>query len=132
FAEKLTKAWLPSLRVVITHRDPVQTTPLLSAATPLPLIDWRASEGAPLVTLIGDAAHAMPPTGGLGVTTALRDAVALGTALAEHGVSQHALGVYEAQMREYAAEAIEKSVQGGKKFVNMRGMEDMKPIQVGH
>ncbi|KZV85812.1 FAD/NAD(P)-binding domain-containing protein [Exidia glandulosa HHB12029] len=130
FAEKITKEWVHPLRAIVTHRDPVQTTPLLSAVTPLPLTPFEGP--GQMVTLIGDAAHAMPPTSAMGVTTALRDAEVLGTALAEYGVSQRALEVYEAQMRVYATEAIEASINGGKKVVGMRDMQDLKPIQVGH
>ena len=152
-AEDLTKSWLPSLRAVVTHQDRAQTVSLLSAVVPVPLVDWRAPMAAdkvggasgprtssdhraqpaaagrgPMVTLIGDAAHAMPPTGGRGATTALTDAVVLGAALATHGVSHRALEVYETEMREYAGQAIEASVQGGKMFVNMRTLAEMKPM----
>ncbi|KZV84124.1 FAD/NAD(P)-binding domain-containing protein [Exidia glandulosa HHB12029] len=132
FAETVTKDWIPSLRAIVTHRDPVQTTPLLSAVTPLPLTPFASEGQNRMVTLIGDAAHAMPPTSATGVTTALRDAEVLSTALAEYGVSHRALEVYEAQMRAYATEAIEASINGGKKVVGMRDMQDLKRIQVGH
>jgi 2-polyprenyl-6-methoxyphenol hydroxylase-like FAD-dependent oxidoreductase len=131
-AEDLTKAWLPWLHAVVTHQDRTQTMPLLSAVMPVPLLDWRALDPArgPMVTLIGDAAHAMPPTGGLGVTTALTDSAVLGAALSEHGVSRRALEVYESEMRAYAAQAIEQSVEGGKMVISMRELAEMKPM--GH
>lgn len=158
FAENLAKLWMPSLRAIVTHQDRAQTVPLRSPVTPTPLLNWRdasasttASNGvngvngsdplkpshghqstpahSPMVTLIGDAAHAMPPTGGLGATTALTDAAVLGAALAAHGVSRRALEVYEAEMRKYADSAIKKSLQGGKMFVNMRDQEEMKPME---
>jgi 2-polyprenyl-6-methoxyphenol hydroxylase-like FAD-dependent oxidoreductase len=144
-AEDLTKSWLPSLHALSTHQDRAQTMPLLSAVTPIPLRDWRvrtqsASDSSsadagvtskrlgPMVTLIGDAAHAMPPTGALGATTALTDAAVLGAALATHGVSRRALDLYEAEMRDYATQAIKQSLQGGKMFINMRDLEEMKPM----
>ena len=158
FAENITKDWTPSLRALITNQDRTQTAPLRSNVMPLPIPDWRAprtvspvTNGAngsdqhesarsslghgespsrsPLVTLIGDAAHAMPPTSGSGAATALTDSAVLGAALAAHGVSQRALEVYETEMRDYAAEAIRTGVKNGKMFINMRDMEDMKPME---
>lgn len=81
-----------------------------------------------MVTLIGDAAHVIPPTGGIGATTALTDAAVLGAALAAHGVTRRALEVYEAEMRGYGDQAIERSLSGGKMLISMRDVKDMKPI----
>ena len=150
FAGELTKTWTPWLRALVSHTDRTQTLPLSAAIMPVPLVDWHAAAAAakengsaggadissqesssalsPMVTLIGDAAHAMPPTGGVGANLALTDAAILGAALREHGVSRHALEVYEMEMREYATDAIKKSVKNGKMFFNMRSMEEMKPV----
>lgn len=144
-AEGLTKSWAPPLRTLVKHQDRSQTQSLRSSIIPIPLRDWRrpeASAGAegsetasgsatssPMVTLIGDAAHAQPPTGGMGATTALTDAAVLGASLAEHGITRHALEVYEAEMRGYAGPAIEGSLKGGKIFTNMQDLEEMEPMR---
>ncbi|KAI3401778.1 hypothetical protein diail_8156 [Diaporthe ilicicola] len=144
-AEDLTKAWAPSLRALVKHQDRAETLSLRSSIVPIPLRDWRktAADGAdvadasgpaeasrsPMVTLIGDAAHAQPPTGGMGATTALTDAAVLGAALAEHGVTQRALEVYEAEMRAYAEPALVGAIKGGKMFTNMYDLEEMKPMR---
>ncbi len=47
------------------------------------------------VALMGDAAHAMYPTGSNGASQAIMDARHLGVALLEHGVTQAALRVYD-------------------------------------
>ena len=47
------------------------------------------------VLLIGDAAHAMYPTGSNGASQAIIDARLLGASLIEHGVSEQALEAYE-------------------------------------
>ena len=156
FAQDLTKPWQPALRALVEHQDRTQTMPLRSVITPAPKYDWRAptrnsgvngsdppesspdlatqqdeparTASSPMVTIVRDAAHALPPTSGVGATTALTDAAVLGAALAAHGVSQRALEVYEADVRGYATQAIEKSLQGGKMFANMRSLHEMKPI----
>lgn len=144
-AKDLTKAWAPPLSALLRHQDRSQTQALRSSIIPIPLRDWRkptATDGAedsvnakvsstpsPMVTLIGDAAHAQPPTGGMGAATALTDAAVLGASLAEHGITQRALEVYEAEMRGYAGPAIEGSLKGGKLFTNMQDLEEMKPMR---
>lgn len=144
-AEDLTKSWAPPLRALVRYQDRSQTQPLRSSIVPIPLRDWRkpaATDGtedseiakkslasSPMVTLIGDAAHAQPPTGGMGAATALTDAAVLGASLAEHGVTLRALEVYEAEMREYANSAIEGSLKGGKIFANMKDLEEMEPMR---
>jgi 2-polyprenyl-6-methoxyphenol hydroxylase-like FAD-dependent oxidoreductase len=54
------------------------------------------------VTLIGDAAHAMLPTLGLGANLALRDAARLLDQLCAGGDVVAAVGAYERDMRDYA------------------------------
>jgi len=50
------------------------------------------------VALLGDAAHAMYPTGSNGGSQAIVDARILGAALVEHGVTQEALAAYDAKL----------------------------------
>lgn len=143
-AEDLTKSWAPSLSTLIKYQDRTQTQSLRSSII-ANLSDWRKSppvDGvedsgpartlsttSPMVTLIGDAAHAQPPTGGMGATTALTDAAVLGASLAEHGITPRALEVYEAEMRGYAGPAIETSLKGGKIFANMKDLKEMEPMR---
>ncbi|KAG6365750.1 hypothetical protein INS49_007361 [Diaporthe citri] len=144
-AEDLTKSWAPPLRALVRHQDRSQTQSLRSSIIPIPLRDWRkptavdgaegsgdetvSSVSSPMVTLIGDAAHGQPPTGGMGAATALTDAAVLGASLAEHGTTRRALEVYEAEMRAYAGPAIEGSLKGGRIFTNMQDLEEMKPMR---
>lgn len=144
-AEDLTKSWALPLRTLVKHQDRSQTQALRSSIIPIPLLDWResaatdgsensetakiSSTSSPMVTLIGDAAHAQPPTGGMGASTALTDAAVLGASLTEHGITRHALEVYEAEMRDYAGPAIEGSLKGGKIFANMKDLEEMEPMR---
>jgi 2-polyprenyl-6-methoxyphenol hydroxylase-like FAD-dependent oxidoreductase len=50
------------------------------------------------VTLLGDAAHAMYPTGSNGASQAIVDARILGAAMLEHGVTPAALAAYDAKL----------------------------------
>lgn len=50
------------------------------------------------VALLGDAAHAMYPTGSNGASQAIVDARVLGLAMVEHGVTPAALAAYDAKL----------------------------------
>jgi 2-polyprenyl-6-methoxyphenol hydroxylase-like FAD-dependent oxidoreductase len=50
------------------------------------------------VALLGDAAHAMYPTGSNGGSQAIVDARVLGAAMVEHGVTPQALAAYDAKL----------------------------------
>lgn len=67
---------------------------------------WKRHRPLPL-TLIGDAAHLMPPFAGQGVNTGLRDALVLFTSLTsgQHPTIAAAIDDYEQQMFSYATEA---------------------------
>ena len=56
-----------------------------------PVTTWQDGP----VALMGDAAHAMYPTGSNGASQAIMDARHLGAAMLEHGVSEAALGAYD-------------------------------------
>jgi 2-polyprenyl-6-methoxyphenol hydroxylase-like FAD-dependent oxidoreductase len=59
-----------------------------------PIPTWRDGP----VALLGDAAHAMYPTGSNGGSQAVVDARILGAAMLEHGVTQEALAAYDARL----------------------------------
>jgi 2-polyprenyl-6-methoxyphenol hydroxylase-like FAD-dependent oxidoreductase len=65
----LVARWHPDLRRLLAASDPTSRTAFRFTASP-PVPPWTPSAG----TLLGDAIHTMPPIGGLGANTALRDA----------------------------------------------------------
>ncbi|MFE5566395.1 FAD-dependent oxidoreductase [Amycolatopsis japonica] len=101
--------WSPSLLRMITDNDgPYVDRPLF--ALPVP----HTWEHKPWVTLLGDAAHLMPPLG-VGVNLAMLDACELALALAGSASLGEAVGVYEATMLLRSAEfarRLENGAQG--------------------
>ena len=75
----------------LLHRaDIVYENPMIDRD---PVPTWVAGP----VLLVGDAAHAMYPTGSNGATQAIMDARHLGAALVRHGVGQEALAAFDAK-----------------------------------
>jgi 2-polyprenyl-6-methoxyphenol hydroxylase-like FAD-dependent oxidoreductase len=100
----------PLLRRIVTESDvdgligvPLHTSQAVPA--------WRSTN----VTLLGDAIHTMTPLLGLGGNTALRDAAVLSYHLIEADRGRTdllaAIGAYEAAMRNYGFDAVQRSLQ---------------------
>lgn len=95
--DRLTADWHPALRRLFADSDPdSRGVQAFKASTPTPA--WTPTR----VTLLGDAIHQMPPVGGMGGNTALRDASLLSRLLATSSDPVAAIGAYEAEMRAYA------------------------------
>lgn len=105
-----TAGWHPELRGVFAHAQPEETHPLALRAA-VPVQAWETGNVIPL----GDAVHTMPPTGGVGANTALRDASALSRALTsvirDGRPLPEAVAGYQQDMVRYATEAIEMSLK---------------------
>lgn len=105
-----TRSWSLTFRELQRQTDPTTCFPL-NIRTSERLAPWRSSN----VTLIGDAVHTMTPGRGVGANTALRDAALLCQKIvaARDGRATLLDGVaaYEAEMREYAFAAVEKSLE---------------------
>ena len=102
-ASRVTAHWDPSIRIIFDEQDVGQTAILrLTSSNPDGLPIWP-TEGR--VTVLGDAVHCMPPTGGQGANSAMYDAALLGEALGrsrENGVDGwrvETIRGYEAAMR---------------------------------
>jgi 2-polyprenyl-6-methoxyphenol hydroxylase-like FAD-dependent oxidoreductase len=102
---ELVAGWHPDLRRLIAECDPasVDLYPFASSA-PVEATDSSS------VVLLGDAIHSMPPTGGNGANTALRDAQLLARQLTSVANGDQRLGpaiaTYEADMRDYGNNAV--------------------------
>lgn len=125
--QEVTAEWHPSLRCLFDNFS----TSLLRIVTvkpPVPAWDENAR-----VTLLGDAAHTMAPTGAIGATTALRDAGLLLQKVIQHKSDndiQTGVREYENEMRKYATEALQKTAMGGKLMFDMKPYADLPLIDV--
>ncbi|MFH8804530.1 FAD-dependent oxidoreductase [Streptomyces sp. NPDC017936] len=91
--------WSPRLRQLITDNDGLYIDrPIF--ALPVP----HTWEHHPTVTLLGDAAHLMPPLG-VGVNLAMLDACELALAIAHHHTIDQAIHAYEKTMLPRSTEA---------------------------
>ena len=84
--------WL-DVPVLIKQADAVFENPMIDRD---PAPTWRDGP----VLLLGDAAHAMYPTGSNGGSQAIIDARVLGAAIVEHGVTPEALAAYDDKLCE--------------------------------
>ncbi|MDI1255617.1 MAG: NAD(P)/FAD-dependent oxidoreductase [Flavobacterium sp.] len=75
-------------------------------------------EALPNLTMLGDAAHVMPPFAGEGVNMAMRDALELSESLCNENFSdlKTAIAHYENQMQKRAASAAQESLENGEKM----------------
>lgn len=107
-----SRRWTPEL-AELPHRALADTVAgfRLMASDPDSIATWDDHR----VTAIGDAAHTMPPTGGQGAGTALRDAAALARRLTDaahrHSTLEQALRSSRIAMRSYSPQAVRESLE---------------------
>ena len=84
-------------------------------------------EALPNLTMLGDAAHLMPPFAGEGVNMAMLDALELSECLYNGGFSdiQTAIASYETQMRKRAALSAKESLENGDRMHSTDALQIM-------
>lgn len=88
---------------------------------------WKA---LPNLTMLGDAAHVMPPFAGEGANTAMLDALELSNCLTStrYNTLQEAISAYEINMRKRSAIATKASLANGERMHSAGALENMLAI----
>ncbi|CAD6567062.1 MAG: hypothetical protein TREMPRED_003290 [Tremellales sp. Tagirdzhanova-0007] len=110
-AERSISHFHPSVRAVVEHQDRSLTSVwAMTCAPPKGFPPWKTDRR---VTVLGDAIHPMPPTGGLAGNTAMRSAGCLVQLVASRkeasegdGWSEEEIGEYERRMRSEAGKMV--------------------------
>lgn len=107
-AGRIAAAWPHPVPALVAAADPAHTAVFgYHAADPhADLTPWPSGT----VTALGDAVHAMPPTGGRAAATAIRDADLLVRELTSGADVPVAVHAYERAMPAYAVDAVEVSL----------------------
>ncbi|ORX37240.1 hypothetical protein BD324DRAFT_625385 [Kockovaella imperatae] len=121
----LTLDWAKGIKVILDHQVEDNTSILrMTTSNPNALPCWPTNRRA---TLLGDAIHCMPPTGGSGANTAIRDAALLVKTLADSqgadGWPEQVIKGYEDEMRQYAGEIVQSSYRAGVKAFGVKQMQ---------
>ena len=84
-------------------------------------------ESLPNLTMLGDAAHVMPPFAGEGANMAMLDALRLSDCLCSDNFSdtQTAIASYENEMRKRASKAAQESLENGDRMHSTDALETM-------
>jgi 2-polyprenyl-6-methoxyphenol hydroxylase-like FAD-dependent oxidoreductase len=92
---------------------------------------WAA---LPNLTIIGDAAHVMPPFAGEGANMAMLDAMKLSECLTsgKYMSLTEAIASYESSMRERAAAATQESLENGERMHSATALTDMLEMFMQH
>lgn len=91
-------------------------------------------ESLPNLTLLGDAAHVMPPFAGEGVNMAMLDALELSEYLTsdKYSTIHQAIAAYEKGMQKRAAKAAKESLENGELMHSEKALNTMLDFFNGH
>lgn len=136
-ALNVTKSWNESVRAVLEIGNVEDSTlvGLWTCETGNYVASWEGKDQRSPVTLIGDAAHPVPPVSAMGLHLAFQDASELCEALvglsrgwgAGAGEKLEAIRAYEAAMVGRAKAVIEHGIKAAGLFFGMRAVEELKP-----
>lgn len=125
-ADKLTSTWHESVRSILDQQLPEAASTLTFSMTKPPLMQWPADRR---IIIMGDAAHAMPPVGGVGANAAFRDAAEL-LPILERGSNNVELGEFETSMRDRCNKILVQVGSGSARFFGMKPVLELKPVEL--
>jgi 2-polyprenyl-6-methoxyphenol hydroxylase-like FAD-dependent oxidoreductase len=139
-AKTLTKDWHPSTQAPIFKQDTAETSTLaMCMIHPDSLRKWTEhisiTRSTEPVTLLGDAAHPMPPLGGVGANSAFQDVAALCSVLTialstDVGSLAAKLRVYEESVAKRAGEALDMSAMGAGRLFGMKRIDELNEEKI--
>lgn len=94
----------------------------------------QAWEALPNLTMLGDAAHVMPPFAGEGANMAMLDALELSECLTsdEYSTLEEAISSYETSLRKRAAIAANESLENGERMHSENALNTMLEMFGNH
>jgi len=129
---QFTKHWDPSIRVVFEKQAVFETAVLrVSSSDPDYPPTWDTNSRA---TVLGDAVHCMPPTGGQGANAAMYDAALLGEVLAKSsrqeidgdGWDLGTIGRYEGALRYNIGDIVGLACVGAQHALGADSLEHIR------
>ncbi|KAK5096252.1 hypothetical protein LTR70_003109 [Exophiala xenobiotica] len=124
WAEVLTSDWHEKIRAIIQQQVPEAASTLHFSMTKPPIEPWKTDLR---VTVIADAAHPMPPVGGVGANLAFEDAAGLLDVI-RNGQEQESLAEFEQLLRDRSNKALMQSAGGASHFFGMGPVDSLKPV----
>lgn len=112
-ALEMIRGWDPTLRRIVAASDPDSLGVMRFRHSTL-VEPWTSTN----VTVLGDAIHNMPPVGGLGANSALRDAAELAdrlVAVRDGAPLVPAIAAYEERMRAWGYGALRESTANARR-----------------
>lgn len=134
-ADHFTKSWAENIRILFDNQISAATSTLMFLNTSNDILQtsWQQlREGqparAPFVTLLGDAAHTMPPVGGVGANVAFQDAHDLySTLMDEETPLNKTITAYELKMLSRISEILARNNGAAVRF-GMRPLQEQTPV----
>lgn len=127
-SKQASRDWSPLIKPVFEYQAIEQSAVLnMTTSHPTSLPVWPTEAR---VTVLGDAIHQMPPTGGSGANTALQGAALLVKCLSESGAeagwSTDVIKGYENELREFAQEIVKRSYGAAVGNFGVKPLPDVK------
>ncbi|KLO14148.1 2-polyprenyl-6-methoxyphenol hydroxylase [Schizopora paradoxa] len=126
-SKHVSREWNPLIKPVLEYQAAEQSAVLnMTTSHPTSLPVWPTEAR---VTVLGDAIHQMPPTGGSGANTALQGAALLVKYLSEGGGeagwTKETIEGYENSLRGFAQEIVKRSYGAAVKSFGVKPLPDV-------